>query len=208
MTFLSRAAFVTCASLACVPGGDGNGNDETDSETHGHAGWLDFHDGCTIEPWTSIDRHEITMVLGGQGFLMIPLPIRVGGIEIDTSIRDWDDPRLPKLNLAMRVDGFSYGVDDTFIRIANYGIRFEPIPGEDAYEFVYVTLFPPDEICPTEDTCEFLIPQDVDGLTARIEASLRAPGYGIEGGSPVEYSAEVTLRARDPLDEDDSCAVD
>lgn len=162
----------------------------TSSTTEAGQVWLEFSEGCTTNPWKVMeDGVEMTMVLGGQGLLMFPMPLRAGGFDLPAQL-ELSSPEIPMLDFQMRIEGHNYGFNDTFARIPNYPVLFHPLEEDDLYEFFYLTIFVPDEV--GED------PQILDGLEAEIIYQFSVPGYGtIEGGFnaivrvPDEFEADL-----------------
>jgi hypothetical protein len=190
------ALAVTFSSPACSTGpGTEETAGEEESGTGSELGWIELHDGCDLSQWDSIAGESITVLAGGQGLLMFALPIRVGEVEIDTSITEWDDPNIPKLNFSMFVDGHDYRPDGSMIYFANYPLRFTEV-GDGVYEWVFLPVFVPDEVAP---------PDLIDGLSAHIELSLRMPKRGIDGGAPLTAEIDTTIVVNDPIDPDDLC---
>lgn len=142
--------------LAC-DGGRQPGGDETPSSDawfsmgQGESGWNEIHDG-----------DELLMVLGGQGLLMFPMPIHADGFTLPDNPKDWTHPDIPILDIHLDIEGFNIGFGDHFSRVANYPVPFD-ILDDGTYEFIYITIFVPDEL---------LDPCAIDGLPGEIHAEL------------------------------------
>ncbi len=132
---------------------------------------------------------ELVMVLGGQGLLMFPLPLHAGGFTLPDDPSDYTDPRVPVLDMHLDIDGFNLGFGDHFARIANYPIPFEVL-ADGTYEFIYVTIFVPDELANPCDIDEQpghlhaeLETADGDLLIVDLDVSIEVPDLG-EGCTP------------------------
>lgn len=121
------------------------------------------------EGWFPVENgDELVMVLGGQGLLMFPMPLRGAGFTLPDDPSDYTDPRTPIFDMYLDVPGFELDFGDHFKRLANYPVPFEILP-DGTYEFVYITVFVPDEL---------LDPCDIDGLPGELHAELDvADGY-------------------------------
>ena len=146
-------------TLACEPVGPGE--DEGNDETPSGDGW--FLMGQGESGWNEVDEgDELLMVLGGQGLLMFPMPIRGQGFTLPDDPSDWTDPDIPILDIHLDIEGFNIGFGGHFSRIANYPVPFT-ILDDGTFEFVYITIFVPDELT---DPCA------IDGLPGDIHAEL------------------------------------
>lgn len=102
-------------------------------------------------PMTQGDTLKI--VRGGQGLLMLPLGLRGRNFEITEDPNDWDNPKMPKVNLWVDIEGFNTGFGGHFARLANYSVGFVPIDDEGTLEHMYIAVIIPDTIAdPTELT--------------------------------------------------------
>lgn len=95
----------------------------------------------------------LEMVRGGQGLLMFPIALRGARFEYAADPLDYDDPKMPQVDLWMDVDGFNIGFAGHFARVYNYPIPFKPAEA-GVVQFLYIAIIVPDEI--TE-------PQALDG---------------------------------------------
>lgn len=163
MTF-ARAfvALLALNTLACDPSkphyddgdeptGDGDPSGAWFLMGQGESGWNEVEDG-----------DELLMVLGGQGLLMFPMPIRGDGFTLPDDPSDWTHPDIPMLDIHLDIEGFNIGFGGHFSRIANYPVPFTVLES-GTYEFVYITIFVPDEL---SDPC------DIDGLPGQLHAEL------------------------------------
>ncbi len=122
---------------------------------------------------------ELVMVLGGQGLLMFPMPLRGGGFTIPDDPTNFTDPKTPILHLTMDIEGHNTGFGGHFFRLNNYPIPVEVQP-DGSYLFYYVTIFIPDEL---EDICA------IHGLTAQIRSTLVTDGET----EPLHFDLDVTV---------------
>jgi len=115
------------------------------------------------EGWNPVENgDELLMVLGGQGLLMFPMPLRGAGFTLADDPSDYTDPATPLFDMYLDIDGFELDFGGHFKRLSNYPVPFEVLP-DGTYEFVYITLFVPDELT---DPC------DIDGLPGELHAEL------------------------------------
>jgi hypothetical protein len=171
---MSRIASVAGLCLlvtlpACDPsrpiyGGDGL--DEGDGPP-GSGAW--FLMGQGESGWNEVKNgDELLMVLGGQGLLMFPMPIRGKGFKLPDDPSNWTHPDIPKLHMQLDIEGFNVGFGGHFARIANYPVPFT-ILDDGTYEFVYITIFVPDALA---DPC------DIHGLPGSLHADLDTADLG------------------------------
>jgi hypothetical protein len=164
------ALLLACTTLAaCDPsrpffdGGQDDAdtsNDDT-SNTPSPNGWIAMGQG--EEGWFPVeDGDELLMVLGGQGLLMFPMPLRGSGFTLAPDPSDYTDPRTPKFDMYLDIDGFDLDFGGHFKRLSNYPVPFEVL-ADGTYEFVYITLFVPNELTN---------PCDIDGLPGELHAEL------------------------------------
>lgn len=189
------------SGLACEGAGPGSSEAEAEAESGPPSDiWIDFADGCSVEPYVAIEEAEpptITMVLGGQGLLMFPLHIRAGGFDLPPDLSPVD-PGAPRLDLNVYVDGYNDGPGDTFARIANYPVFFSEVEGEDqTYQFRYLTVFVPDEVSGSGSNEQ---PTAVDGKIARFEWS-----FEVADEAPLEGSFTAVIEVPQPFEPEPSC---
>lgn len=182
MTWHARVALLalTSLALACDPNKQ---DDEDESETGDPDAWISMGQGET--GWNEVlEGDELVMVLGGQGLLMFPMPIRGEGFTVPADPSDWTHPDIPMLDIHLDIPGFNVGFGGHFSRIANYPVPFTILP-DGTYEFVYITMFVPDELA---DPC------DIDGLAGEFHAELHtADGYTLtwDRGVIIEVPASL-----------------
>ena len=112
--------------------------------------------------WEPIeDGDELLMVLGGQGLLMFPMPLQGSGFKIPDDPTDYTHPDAPILDIYLDIEGHAYD-DGHFEKVLNYPIPLTPV-GDGSYQFIYVTLFIPDEL---------VNPCDIHGLEGKLRAEL------------------------------------
>lgn len=88
----------------------------------------------------------LQIVRGGQGLLMLPLGVHGRGFEVPADPLDWNDPRTPKIDLWVDIEGYNVGAGGHFARVAGYPIGFTPIDMEGNLEHLYITVFVPDAV--------------------------------------------------------------
>lgn len=92
----------------------------------------------------------IRIVRGGQGLLMLPLAVRGRGFESPADPDDWDNPRMPHINLWVDIEGFNLGFGGHFARVNDYPIGFVPIDDKGTLEHLYIAVLVPDGIVDPE----------------------------------------------------------
>lgn len=191
MTSLRRSGLAALAfgallsASACDPSkpkwggtGDGDGDDDPNSDA-----WLKLGQG-EFEFDEVHEGDELVMVLGGQGLLMFPIPLHAGEFTLPDDPGDYTDPNVPVLDMHLDIDGFNIGFGGHFARIANYPIPFE-ILDDGTYEFIYVTIFVPDELlnpCDVDEQPGHLHAEletaDGETLILDLDVSIEVPGLG------------------------------
>ena len=130
--------------------------------------------------WSPVeDGDELWMVLGGQGLLMFPMPLRGSGFTLADDPSDYTDPATPLFDMYLDIEGFELDFGGHFKRLANYPVPFE-ILDDGTYEFIYITLFVPDEL---------LDPCDIDGLEGFLHAEL-----DVVDGYTLTWDRNVVMR--------------
>lgn len=128
------------------------------------------------------DGDTLPVVLGGQGLMMFAIGLRGANFEIAADPFDFDDPKMPKLDSYIDIDGYNLDTADHFKWLPNYPIPFEPlaaIPGVN--EFLYVAMIIPDEIPD---------PSVLDGLPGHLHMELQ-----IFGEAPVVRDLDFVVSA-------------
>jgi hypothetical protein len=161
---LAFAALLAFATLACDPSKpNDDGDDQTGDGDPDSGAWIRMGQGES--GWNEVeDGDALLMVLGGQGLLMFPMPIRGKGFTLPDDPSDWTHPDIPLLDIHLDIEGFNNGIGGHFSRIANYPIPFMVLD-DGTYEFVYITIFVP-------DADQLPDPCDIDGLPGELHAEL------------------------------------
>lgn len=164
LALAAQLGALSCA-LGCDPShphwGDEEGDGDGEAGDGDGDGWFALGQG-EVE-FTQVEAgDELLMVLGGQGLLMFPMPIHGGGFVLPDDPSDYTDPKVPVLDMHLDIEGFNNGFGGHFARIANYPIPFEVLD-DGTYEFIYVTIFVPDELAN---------PCDIDEQPGHLHAEL------------------------------------
>lgn len=94
-----------------------------------------------------VDGDTIPVVRGGQGLLMLPFGLRGRNFVITEDPNDWDNPKIPKVDMWVDVDGHNVGFGGHFARLNNYAVGFYPLnDGMGTLEHMYIALIVPDAI--------------------------------------------------------------
>ncbi|MFV8751183.1 hypothetical protein ACNOYE_11625 [Nannocystaceae bacterium ST9] len=198
MTWLRSLGFAAIfggllGASACDPSnpnwGGKEGDGDGDSGNPNPDAWMKLGQGET-EFQEVKDGDELLMVLGGQGLLMFPMPLHASGFTLPDDPSDYTDPRVPVLDMHLDIEGFNTGFGGHFARIANYPIPFEVLE-DGTYEFIYVTIFVPDDLANPCDIDELpgtihaeLETADGDLLSLDLEVSIEVPEVLGEGCTP------------------------
>ena len=162
---------------------DGEGGNESGDTPPGS--WIAMGQG--EEGWNPVeDGDELVMVLGGQGLLMFRMPLRGAGFTLAPDPSDYTHPDTPIFDMYLDIPGFELDFGGHFKRLSNYPVPFEILP-DGTYEFVYITVFVPDEL---------LDPCDIDGLPGELHAELDVTdGYVLTWDRSVTISVPSNLCA-------------
>jgi hypothetical protein len=93
-----------------------------------------------------VDGDVVKIVRGGQGLLMLPFAVRGRGFEVPPDPNAWDDPKMPKIDMYVDIEGFNVGFGGHFARLNAYPIGFVPIGDEGMLEHLYIAIIVPDAI--------------------------------------------------------------
>ncbi len=103
---------------------------------------------------------SLELVLGGQGLMMFPIGLRGANFVIADDPTNFTDPKMPKADIWMDIEGYNIGFAGHFARIYNYPLSFRPLSGSsDINEFLYIAVIVPDEISD---------PKELDGKPGHI----------------------------------------
>jgi hypothetical protein len=177
---LSLAA---CDPSRPIYGGEAEGDGDGDEGTPDPDAWIAMGQG--EEGWYPVENgDELLMVLGGQGLLMFPMPLRGKGFTLADDPSDYTHPDTPIFDMHLDIEGFDLDFGGHFKRLSNYPVPFKILP-DGTYEFVYITLFVPDELT---DPC------DIDGLPGQLHAELDVvDGYVLTWDRSVIMSVPSSL---------------
>lgn len=87
----------------------------------------------------------LTIVRGGQGLLMLPIGLRGRNFTITEDPNDWDNPKMPRVNLWVDIEGHNVGFGGHFARLNNYSVGFVD-KGGGLLEHMYIAIIVPDAI--------------------------------------------------------------
>lgn len=97
--------------------------------------------------WRPVEQGgTLTIVRGGQGLLMLPLALRGRNFVITEDPTDWDNPKIPKVDLTVDIEGFNVGFGGHFARLNNYAVGFEETATPGLFEHMYIAVIVPDAI--------------------------------------------------------------
>lgn len=89
----------------------------------------------------------MTIVRGGQGLLMLPFGLRGKNFVITEDPTDWDNPKMPRVDMWVDIDDHNVGFGGHFARLNNYSVGFYPLgDGMDTLEHMYIAIIVPDTI--------------------------------------------------------------
>lgn len=92
------------------------------------------------------DGDTVQIVRGGQGLLMLPFAVRGRGFEVPADPNAWDDPKMPKIDMYVDIEGYNVGFGGHFARLNAYPIGFVPLGEEGMLEHLYIAIIVPDAI--------------------------------------------------------------
>jgi len=120
---------------------------ETDAEFEIGAAVFDPDDPLALPVYKPLAAGDpIQIVRGGQGLLMLPLGLRGRDFVITEEPNDWDNPKIPKVDLWVDVDGFNTGFGGHFAMLNNYAVGFVDIDGKGTLEHMYIAVLVPDTV--------------------------------------------------------------
>lgn len=106
-----------------------------------------------IDPLALPVYHELaagdplTIVRGGQGLLMLPLGLRGRDFVITQEPNDWDNPKIPKVDLWVDIEGHNDGFGGHFAQLNNYAVGFVKLgDGMGTVEHMYIAVIVPDTV--------------------------------------------------------------
>lgn len=164
----------TSTSDGTASGGDGDGDGV----------WFDA--GWGVDAFTPLeDGDDLTVVLGGQGLEMFPIPIRGAGFGLPDDPSDYTDERAPLVNLHVDIEGHNDGVGGHYRRMANYAIPFTVLP-DGTYEFLYIAVILPDG--PDDPPSSELV-----GLPAHLHVEIRPHDH-----APIAVDKDLVIALESP----------
>lgn len=89
---------------------------------------------------------HLTVVRGGQGLLMLPIGLRGSNFVITADPNDWDNPRIPKVDVVVDIEGFNVGIGGHFANLNNYSVGFVETAEKGVFEHMYIALLVPDAV--------------------------------------------------------------
>lgn len=183
---LCTAALMMTTACAAEPGSAQTGPDPSGEESDGTAtgapggAWFEIGWGDTSFMPLG-DGDDFTVVWGGQGAAMFPMPIRGGDFVLPDDPKNYLDEKAPLLDLHIDIEGHNDGFGGHFKRIANYPVTFTVLD-DGTYEFVYVAIILPDEVDPYE----------LEGLPAHLWVQLRPWEH-----EPIVQELDLTITVGD-----------
>lgn len=89
----------------------------------------------------------LPVVRGGQGLLMLAFSLRGKNFVITEDPNDWDNPKMPHVDMWVDIEGHNVGFGGHFARLNNYSVGFYPIgDGMGTLEHMYIAIIVPDAI--------------------------------------------------------------
>lgn len=104
----------------------------------------------------------LPIVRGGQGLLMLAFALRGRNFVITEDPNDWGNPRMPKVDMWVDIDGHNVGFGGHFARLDDFAVGFYPL-ADGTLEHMYVAIIVPDAI---ED------PQTLTGQAGKVHIEL------------------------------------
>ncbi|MCY0988904.1 hypothetical protein OV203_17335 [Nannocystis sp. ILAH1] len=110
----------------------------------------------------------LPVVRGGQGLLMLPFGLRGKNFVITEDPNDWDNPKMPRVDMWVDIDGHNVGFGGHFARLNNYSVGFYPLDdGMGTLEHMYIAIIVPDAIAD---------PQTLTGQPGKVHIELNTFG--------------------------------
>lgn len=107
----------------------------------------------------------LTIVRGGQGLLMLPIGLHGRDFVITAEPNDWDNPKIPKVDLWIDIEGNNNGFGGHFAQLNNYAVGFVKLgDGMGTLEHMYIAVIVPDTVAD---------PMTLTGLPGTIHVELR-----------------------------------
>ena len=89
---------------------------------------------------------HLTVVRGGQGLLMLPIGLHGRNFVITADPNDWNNPRIPKVDVVVDIEGFNVGLGGHFAKLSNYAVGFVETATAGELEHMYIALLVPDAV--------------------------------------------------------------
>lgn len=91
------------------------------------------------------DGEAVTVVRGSQGLLMLAFALRGKDFVITEDPNDWGNPRMPKVDLWVDIDGHNVGPGGHFARLHDFAVGFYPL-ADGTLEHMYIAVIVPDAV--------------------------------------------------------------